>query len=263
MAVLVALAESTVIAVVWTGVAGPGGHASGPRIAGHLGVETVIAAGAIAGGTLTGARIRQRIEGFLDARRRLMRDVARVPIDDDPFVMAELLLRPARPLDAAHENPSIIWFRADGRSIILAIARQRPAAGASRQAGSCPRRAARSSGRTPSDGPWINGWTVRSDDGGLLAGHRGRSESSAVAYVPLVFEGRVIGVVGAGPERPGGRSVGDGRVRPDPRAVRGRRCARRSVRSLAQAGGRSTAAGQSTTSWRAIGTGPSSSRFGG
>ncbi|HYK95008.1 MAG TPA: EAL domain-containing protein [Candidatus Dormibacteraeota bacterium] len=194
MAALVALAESTMVAAAWASVAAIAMWI-GAVAANHASVETAIAAGSIAGGTLTGVRLRTSIEGFLGARRQLMRDVARVPVSDDPFVTAELLLRPL-----AHwtplKNPSIIWFTADRRGVFLAVAgddlppslqggRELPAA---RYAVLRPQ---------AESGPWINGWTIRNDDYGYSR-QVAALGISAVAYAPMLFEGRLIGLVSAG-----------------------------------------------------------------
>jgi EAL domain-containing protein (putative c-di-GMP-specific phosphodiesterase class I) len=194
MAALVALAESTMLAAAWALVAAFAIWV-GAAAAGHASVETAIAAGSIVGGTVTGLRLRSAIEGFLGARRQLMRDVARVPVGDDPFVTAELLLRPLvhwTPL----KNPSIIWFTGDRRAIFLAVA------GAdlppSLQGGhELP--AGRYAALRPQaeNGPWISGWTLRNDDYGYSR-QVAALGISAVAYVPMVFEGRVIGLVSAG-----------------------------------------------------------------
>lgn len=194
MAVLVALAESRRVAIVWTAVASAA-VVIGAALAGSVVFETLIAAAAISGGTLTGSRVQQTLEVFLNARGRLMREISRVPVDDDPFVTAGLLLGPlARrtPL----KNPSIIWFRADGGSVFLAVHGE----------GLPPTLAARvelPAGRNAGlrsragDGPWIDGWTVRSDDAGYSRDVAALG-ISAIAYAPLVFEGSAIGVVAAG-----------------------------------------------------------------
>jgi hypothetical protein len=119
VAALVALAESTPVAIIWTAVSAAA-VSFGAALDHQFGLGTAIVAGAICGGTITGARLRVALEGFLGARRRLMRDVARVPVSEDPFLTAELLLVPLvrwTPL----KNPSIIWFTRDDRSVFLAV----------------------------------------------------------------------------------------------------------------------------------------------
>jgi EAL domain-containing protein (putative c-di-GMP-specific phosphodiesterase class I) len=194
MAALVALAESTVVAAVWAAVAGLA-VSIGAALAGQLSVETAFAAGAIAGGTLTGLRLRSAIEGFLGARRRLMRDVARVPVAEDPFVYANLLLS-ALARWTPLRTPSIIWFTPDGRSTILAVA------GADlppdlQQGRDLPESRNTVIRSLAHNGPWISGWTIRSDDGGYSSRIAALGVHAA-AYVPLVFEGQVIGAVAAG-----------------------------------------------------------------
>jgi hypothetical protein len=194
VAALVALAESTPVAIVWTAVAA-GAVSFGASLDHQFGLGTAIVAGAICGGTLTGARLRVSLETFLGARRRLMRDVARVPVSDDPFVTAELLLRPLvrwTPL----KNPSIIWFTRDHRSVFLAVAG--PDLPPQLQAGrELPKLRNIALRQQADNGPWISGWTVLADDGGYSRGVASLG-INAVAYVPMVFEGRVIGLVVAG-----------------------------------------------------------------
>lgn len=194
MAALVALAESTILAVAWAAAAGLA-VVIGAALAGHLSVETAIAAGSIAGGTLTGVRLRNAIEGFLGARRRLMRDVARVPADHDPFVMADLLLA-ALARWTPLRNPSIIWFTPDGRSTFLGVTGDDLPPDL-QQGRDLPTDRSTQLRSLAHNGPWISGWTVRNDDGGYTA-RIAALGIQAAAYVPLVFEGRVIGVVAAG-----------------------------------------------------------------
>jgi EAL domain-containing protein (putative c-di-GMP-specific phosphodiesterase class I) len=194
MAALVALAESTTAAVIWAALASAA-VLVGASMDGQLSVENLIAAGAIVGGAFTGARVRGAIERFLGARRHLMRDVARVPIDPDPFVTADLLLAALMrwtPL----RSPSIIWFNPDGRSIFLAVAGDNmpPDLQQGRELPAHRNALLRS---LAENGPWVSGWTVRSDDGGYT-GRIAALGIQAVAYVPLVVEDRVIGVVAAG-----------------------------------------------------------------
>jgi EAL domain-containing protein (putative c-di-GMP-specific phosphodiesterase class I) len=194
VAALVALAESTPVAIIWTAVSAAA-VTLGAALDHDAGLGVAIVAGAICGGTLTGARLRMSLEGFLGARSRLMRDVVRVPVSEDPFVTAELLLVPLvrwTPL----KNPSIIWFTRDDRSVFLAVAGSDlpPQLQAGRELPAERNVALR---QQADNGPWISGWTVRSDDGGYSRGVASLG-INAVAYVPMVFEGRVIGLVGAG-----------------------------------------------------------------
>jgi EAL domain-containing protein (putative c-di-GMP-specific phosphodiesterase class I) len=194
MAALVALAESIPIAVLWTVVASSA-VVLGDAAAGRFGLEAIVAAAAVGGGTLTGARLQRAIEKFLGARRRLMREVSRVPMSEDPFVTAELLLRPLvqwTPLTSI----AITWFREDGRAVILGAAGVGlPAViGAGTE---LPEGRARELQAQAQQGPWISGWTVRQDDDGYSLSVAAAGIKAAV-YAPLVFEGRVIGTIGAG-----------------------------------------------------------------
>jgi EAL domain-containing protein (putative c-di-GMP-specific phosphodiesterase class I) len=194
MAALVALAESMPIAVLWT-VLASSAVLLGDAAAGRFSEEAIVAAAAIGGGTFTGARLQGVIEKFLDARGRLMRDVSRVPVSEDPFVTAELLLRPLvrwTPL----RSPSIMWFRAGGGSTFLAVAGENlpPSLGAGVE---LPANRDAVLREHAGSGPWIDGWTVRDDDSGYSTDIAALG-INAVAYVPMVFEGRAIGLVAAG-----------------------------------------------------------------
>ncbi|HTK44092.1 MAG TPA: EAL domain-containing protein, partial [Patescibacteria group bacterium] len=194
MAALVALAESASIAVLWT-ILASGAVLLGDAAAGHFSGEAIVAAAAISGGTFTGARLQGAIEKFLDARGRLMRDVSRVPVAEDPFVTAELLLRPLvrwTPL----RSPSIVWFRAGGGSIFLAFAGEDLPSTLGAGIELPASRDAVLRARAES-GPWIDGWIVRDDDNGYSIDIAALGVN-AVAYVPMVFEGRAIGLVAAG-----------------------------------------------------------------
>jgi EAL domain-containing protein (putative c-di-GMP-specific phosphodiesterase class I) len=193
-AMFVALTESREVAVAWaaaaaalTTLAAIGTGA--PRY------ETFVIAGSIGAGALAGDRLREALEGFLGARRRLIADVSHVPVSPDPFVTAELLLEPLlrwTPL----ESMSITWFRADGTSVFLAVhGNNLPSSLASGLTVPEERNAYFRS--QAQNGPWISGWTVRDDDAGYSKGVAAAGIKAAV-YVPLVHEGRVIGIVGAG-----------------------------------------------------------------
>ena len=194
MAALVALAESAPIAVVWT-VLASSAVLLGDAAAGRSSGEAIVAAAAISGGTFTGARLQRAIESFLGARHRLMRDVSRLPVSEDPFITAELLLRPLvqwTPLTSI----AITWFRDDGRAVILGAAGDGLPA-VIKAGKELPEVRAREMRVQAQQGPWISGWTVRQDDGGYSRGVAAAGIKAAV-YAPLVYEGRVIGTIGAG-----------------------------------------------------------------
>jgi EAL domain-containing protein (putative c-di-GMP-specific phosphodiesterase class I) len=194
IAALVALAESRRFSVAWAGTVAAG-MLFGSALTRVLSFQTLLIVGSIAVGTLAGDRLREVLEAFLGARSRLMRDVSRVPVSDDPFVTAELLLMPLvrwTPLTSI----AITWFRQDGRSVILGAAGEGlPAVIAAGY--ELPESRAREIRDQAQHGPWISGWTVRSDDNGYTHSVAAAGIKAAV-YVPLVFEGRVVGTVGAG-----------------------------------------------------------------
>jgi len=194
MAALVALAESIPVAVLWAALASSA-VLLGDAAAGRFSEEALVAAAAIGGGTYTGARLQAAIEKFLGARRRLMRDVSRAPVSEDPFVTAELLLRPLvqwTPLTSI----AITWFREDRRAVIIGAAGDGlpPVIVPGYE---MPEGRARDLRAQAQHGPWITGWTVRQDDDGYSKSIAAAGIKAAV-YAPLVFEGRVIGTVGAG-----------------------------------------------------------------
>jgi EAL domain-containing protein (putative c-di-GMP-specific phosphodiesterase class I) len=194
IAMFVALTERRDVAVVWT-LATAFLVGFGTLWSGAPAFDTIVLSAVIGVGALTGDRIRETLEAFLGARRRLMRDVSRLPVSQDPFVTAELLLRPLvrwTPLTSI----AITWFQQDGRAMILGAAGDGlPAVIAAGK--ELPEGRAREMRAQAQHGPWISGWTVRSDDSGYSKTVAAAGIKAAV-YVPLVFEGRVIGTVGAG-----------------------------------------------------------------
>src|SRR5439155_13680394 len=119
--------------------------------------DNIVLAAAIGAGALAGDRVRETLEAFLGARRRLMREVSRVPVSEDPFVTAELLLRPLvrwTPLTSI----AITWFRQDGGAVILGAAGERlPAVIAA--GNELPEGRARDMRGHAEQGPWTSGWT--------------------------------------------------------------------------------------------------------
>src|SRR5262245_1886977 len=194
MAAMVSCTESVPFATIWSVVAASA-LTVGAAATGSVTVETVITVGAVGAGALGGARLRAILETYLGARRRLMEHVSRLPAADDPFVTAELLLQPLlrwTPL----RTMSLIWFRQDGSAVFLAVHGKDLPAGIA--AGETVPEARNAVLRAQAqDGPWISGWTVRDDDGGYSRGVAAAGVKAAV-YVPMLFEGRVVGLVSAG-----------------------------------------------------------------
>jgi EAL domain-containing protein (putative c-di-GMP-specific phosphodiesterase class I) len=200
---MVALVQTLRPTIVWT-VAGAIGLGIGASIGGPLGEQHVLAVGGVVAGAAFGNRMHHVIEDFLGARRRLLHEVTRVPASDDPFGLAGALLEPlARhtPLKTA----TITWFTADGRSVLLGIIGKnvpsffRPGAVLPDQRNDYMRRNAES-------GPWITGWAVKEDDDGYSRGVAAMGVD-AVVYMPLSFEGRTIGMLGAAVGNPGGQAM--------------------------------------------------------
>ncbi len=190
---LVALVEPLPVTVLWA-LVGSACIAFGAALGGALGAESLIAAGGVVAGAAFGNRLHHVIERFLGSRRRLLHEVTRVPGSADPFVTAQALLEPLQrhtPL----ETVSITWFTPDGRSVMLGIigknvpAVLRPGSTLPEQRNAYMRSQAAS-------GPWITGWTVKPDDDGYSRSVAAMGVNS-VAYMPLVHEGRTIGILGA------------------------------------------------------------------
>jgi len=193
-AMFVALTESRVAAVSWAGAAAAFVALAAVRGGSPL-FQMVVVAGSIGVGTMAGDRLRETLEGFLGARRRLIEDASHVPVSVDPFVTAELLLEALvrwTPL----ESTTITWFRQDGSSVFLAVHGARLPA-VIKAGATVPEDRNAYFRSQAQNGPWISGWTVRNDDDGYSRGGAAAGIKAAL-YVPLLFEGRVLGLVGAG-----------------------------------------------------------------
>jgi EAL domain-containing protein (putative c-di-GMP-specific phosphodiesterase class I) len=197
---MVALVNQLPVTIVWT-LAGMGGIVIGAGLVGGFAGDGLEAVGGVLAGAVFGNRLQHVIEAFLGTRRRLLHEVTRVPTSSDPFATAAALLEPlARftPLKTA----SLTWFTDDGRSVMLGIignnlpAFFRPGAVLPEARNEYFRTQAAS-------GPWITGWTVTDDDSGYSRGVAAMGVD-AVVYMPLSYEGRMIGMLGAAVANPAG-----------------------------------------------------------
>lgn len=190
---LIALVEPLPVAVLWA-LVGSGSVLLGAGLGGRLGAECLVGAGGVAAGAAFGNRLHLVLERYLGDRRRLLHDVTRVPTSSDPFTTAQALLEPIvrhTPMSTV----SIVWFTADGRSVLLGIiGRNLPAV--LRPAAAIPEHRNAYLRANAANGPWITGWAV-------IEGDEGYSRSlaaagvDAVAYVPLIHEGRIMGLLTA------------------------------------------------------------------
>jgi EAL domain-containing protein (putative c-di-GMP-specific phosphodiesterase class I) len=201
---LVALIEPRRFAAIWSTMAASA-LVLGSVIVGALSVEAVVASGAIVVGAIFGNRVCEILERFLGSRRQLLQKINRLPATGDPFDVASQFIDALvrwTPLPTA----SITWFTGDGRALLLAITG--PGLPAYLAPGKAlPAGRANQLRRAASNGPWISGWAVRDDDEGYSRGIAAAGVS-AVAYVPLSHEGRLIGLLGAAAvEAAGGRDV--------------------------------------------------------
>jgi EAL domain-containing protein (putative c-di-GMP-specific phosphodiesterase class I) len=197
---MVALVQNVRTTILWT-VAATTGLAIGAALGGPFGTQQVLAVGGVLAGAAFGNRMHQVIEDFLGRRKQLLHEVTRVPSSPDPFVMAAGLLEPlARhtPLKTA----TITWFTADGRSILLGIVGKNVPA-FMRPGSTFPEHRNEYFRQHAASGPWITGWTVSDDDAGYSRGVAAMGVD-AVVYMPLSYEGRMIGMLGAAVANPAG-----------------------------------------------------------
>lgn len=197
---MIALVNQLPITVLWT-LASMAGLFIGAGLAGGFGASGLEVVGGVVAGALFGNRLQHVIEAFLGSRRQLLHEVTRIPTSSDPFVTAAALLEPLQrhtPLKIA----SITWFTDDGRSVLLGMVGEnlpsffRPGAVLPEVRNEYFRKQAAS-------GPWITGWTVTSDDGGYSRTVAAMGVD-AVVYMPLSYEGRMIGLLGAAVANPAG-----------------------------------------------------------
>jgi EAL domain-containing protein (putative c-di-GMP-specific phosphodiesterase class I) len=189
---LVALSQSARFTILWSVVATLAVTA-GAGLAGSLRPETAIASGAVVVGAAFGNRLRHTIEEFLGARRRLLHEVTGVHGSENPFATAAALIDPLV-RNTSLTTASVMWFTADGRTVLLAIiGRNVPSF---LTPGSALPEARNEYLRTQAEsGPWITGWTVQEDDSGYSRGIAGMGVDT-VAYMPISHEGRIIGLLG-------------------------------------------------------------------
>jgi EAL domain-containing protein (putative c-di-GMP-specific phosphodiesterase class I) len=200
LASLVALVESFPVAIAWAALAAAA-LTLGSALGAHVTPETLVTSAAVLVGTAFGDRTRVIVEVFLGDRRRLVQETTRVVANADPFATAKRLLAPLARFTPVR-NPSLIWFTRDGRSVFLAVdGKDLPpalTAGAN-----LPDERNAYLRQKAVEGPWITGWAVRQGDSGYT-----RSVASlgitAGAYVPLLYEGRLLGLLAAGLADSGG-----------------------------------------------------------
>jgi EAL domain-containing protein (putative c-di-GMP-specific phosphodiesterase class I) len=200
----VGIVTQPLTAVLW-GLAALAALALGASLEGPVTAATMIAAASIAVGTFFGSVLGEILERFLDRRRHLLQEMARIRSAGDPFAIA------ASFIDAfmrwtALRTASLIWFTDDGRSVLLAI-RGENLPPALTQGNTLPENRNEYMRRMAANGPWITGWAVSDDDEGYSRAVAAAGISTT-AYVPMVHEGRLLGVLGVGQgEASGGRAT--------------------------------------------------------
>jgi EAL domain-containing protein (putative c-di-GMP-specific phosphodiesterase class I) len=196
----VALLQGSRTTAAWT-VAATLATLLGSGLGGPLGAEQILVAAGIPLGAFFGNRVAHGMEEVLGRRRRLLQEVARVPRSTDPYSLADALLQPL-----ARHTPlttiSLIWFTGDGRSVMLGIIGPNLSPYL-RQGVTLPAHRDSYFREQAARGPWITGWAVNPDDGGYSQSVAAM-DVDAVIYVPLVHEGRTIGMIGGAVGRGGG-----------------------------------------------------------
>jgi len=200
----VGIVTQPVTAVLW-GVAALAALAMGASLEGPVTGETIIAAASIAVGTFFGSVLGGILERFLDRRRHLLREMTRISSVGDPFGIASAFIDALIRWTAIH-TASLTWFTEDGRSVLLAI-RGDNLPPALTQGNTLPEHRNEYMRGMAANGPWITGWAVTDDDEGYSRAVAAAGISTA-AYVPLVHEGHLLGVLGVGQgEATGGRAT--------------------------------------------------------
>jgi EAL domain-containing protein (putative c-di-GMP-specific phosphodiesterase class I) len=178
----------------------------GATVGGAVTPATLITAASVGAGVIFGDQLRRVVEVYFGARRQIMHEASQVSQQaGDPFEVAAKLLEPlARwtPL----KNPSFIWFRSDGRAVFLAVAGEDLPSHlrAGRELPDDRNAHLRSQAQ---HGPWVTGWAVQQSDGGYTQAVAALG-INAGAYMPLLYEGRVMGLLAAGmSDRGGGHST--------------------------------------------------------
>lgn len=200
----VGIVTQPVTAVLW-GVAALAALGLGASLEGPVTGETMIAAASIAVGTFFGSVLGAILEGFLDRRRHLLQEMTRISSGGDPFVIASAFID-ALTRWTAIRTASLTWFTEDGRSVLLAI-RGENLPPALTQGNTLPEQRNEYMRRMAANGPWITGWAV-SDDDEAYSRAVAAAGISTTAYLPMVHEGRLLGVLGvAQGEATGGRAT--------------------------------------------------------
>jgi EAL domain-containing protein (putative c-di-GMP-specific phosphodiesterase class I) len=200
----VGIVTQPLTAVLW-GVAALAALAMGASLEGPVTVETMIAAASIAVGTFFGSVLGGILERFMDRRRHLLQEMNRIQPVGDPFAIAASFID-ALMRWTAIPTASLIWFTDDGRSVLLAI-RGENLPPALTQGNTLPAHRNEYLRRMAASGPWITGWAVSDDDEGFSRAIVAAGISTT-AYVPMVHDGHLLGVLGVGQgQATGGRAT--------------------------------------------------------
>jgi EAL domain-containing protein (putative c-di-GMP-specific phosphodiesterase class I) len=200
----VGIVAQPLTAVLW-GVAALAALAMGASLEGPVTADTMIAAASIAVGTFFGSVLGGILERFMDRRRHLLQEMNRIQSAGDPFAIAASFID-ALTRWTAIRTASLTWFTDDGRSVLLAI-RGENLPPALTQGNTLPAHRNEYMRRMAANGPWITGWAVSDDDEGYSRAIAAAGISTT-AYVPMVHEGRLLGVLGVGQgEATGGRAT--------------------------------------------------------
>jgi EAL domain-containing protein (putative c-di-GMP-specific phosphodiesterase class I) len=200
----VGIVTQPVTAILW-GVAALAALALGASLEGPVTGETMIAAASIAMGTFFGSVLGGILERFMDRRRHLLQEMNRIQSAGDPFAIASAFID-ALTRWTAIRTATLTWFTEDGRSVLLAV-RGENLPPALTQGNTLPDHRNEYMRRMAANGPWITGWAVSDDDEGYSRAIAAAGVSTA-AYVPLVHQSRVLGVLAVGQgQATGGRAA--------------------------------------------------------
>jgi EAL domain-containing protein (putative c-di-GMP-specific phosphodiesterase class I) len=196
---LVALVEPFWFAAAWAVIAALA-LMVGAQAGGQTDVGELLPVSAVVVGSLFGGRLREILETFLGSRRAVIHAVASQPTSGDAFAIAAGIIEPVLasvPLGTV----SISWFTDDDRTVLLAIGGTVPQgleAGVALPA----ERNAYFRERAQS-GPWMIDWgSTRGDE--TYRRNVAQAGISAVTYLPIRHEGRLIGLLGAALGEAGG-----------------------------------------------------------
>jgi EAL domain-containing protein (putative c-di-GMP-specific phosphodiesterase class I) len=200
----VGLVETLWFSVLWSSISAVA-LVVGIAAAGVVTGESLISVAAIFVGTAFGTSLRDILEDYLGHRQVLIHELRHLHPSDDPFELSGAivgsLIRWTR-----IRNATLIWFTDDGRSVLLGVGGEAlpPALRARLELPDARDAYLRANA---AQGPWITGWTFTETETGY-ARDLAVAGITAAAYLPIEYQGRLLGILGfATSEAGGGRSA--------------------------------------------------------